>query len=67
MMMDATLPVIVEPLWLIELVPMTAMKAGTPAGGDELLPGLLDHVWPQLAAPVGLLANPLKLAGGAPR
>ena len=61
------LPEIVEPDFVIELDTITAMYAGTLAGGSELLPGSVVHVAPTEAGVVELrLANPLKLLGPAP-
>jgi len=43
------------------------MKVGTLAGGVELLPGVVDHVPPQVGGVLlRIFANPLKLAEAGP-
>jgi len=43
------------------------MKVGTLAGGEELLPGVVDHVPPHAGGVLlRLFANPLKLAEASP-
>ena len=60
--MLTTLPEIVAPDFVIELLIMTEINAGTLSGGPELLPGLLVQAPPHDAG-LGLieLVNPLKL------
>ena len=61
------LPEMVEPDLVIELETITAIYAGTLAGGFELLPGSVVHVAPHEVGVVMLeLANPLKPFGAAP-
>jgi hypothetical protein len=50
----------------MELETITAMSAGSgPAGGPELLPGLVDQLVPQVTD-VGVLAKPLNAGGASP-
>ena len=57
----------VEPDFEIELATRTTMKAGSGGGGGpELLPGSVDHAWPQAGLELGLLANPLNAADAGP-
>ena len=60
--MLTTLPEIVAPDFVIELLTITEINAGTLLGGPQLLPGLLVQAPPHIAG-FGLveLANPLKL------
>src|SRR3989442_1783973 len=61
------LPDMVEPDLVIELDAITAMKAGTVAGGPELFPGSVVHVPPQVGGAVLVVsAKPLKAAGAGP-
>src|SRR5437016_821558 len=64
--MWTVLPEICGPDCELELVTITAMKAGKgPAGGGALLPGSVLQSMPQ-AGVAGLRAKPLKLAGAGP-
>jgi hypothetical protein len=62
----STFPEISGPDFSISLAAITLMKAGTVAGGVELLPGSLFQV-PSQAGGLGLgaFAKPLKLEGAA--
>jgi hypothetical protein len=64
--MCGVLPEIVEPDFVLELVTITPMNAGSgPAGGGVLLPGSVLQSTRQLGV-AGFSAKPLKLAGAAP-
>lgn len=60
-----TLPLIVEPLFVIELETIMPMNGGTVAGGLELFPGLLVQVPPQVGVVIPS-SNPLNALGAAP-
>jgi hypothetical protein len=63
-----TLPLIIEPDFVIELATMTLISDETLAGGLELFPGVPRHVAPQVAGVVLVeFAKPLKFSGGSPR
>jgi hypothetical protein len=63
---EGLVPVSVLPTTVIELVTSIAVYDGMLAGGDELLPPIVDHVPPHEVGPAGVFANPLNWLGAGP-